>query len=113
MTAPEQEATMYGSIFRMRTKPGHEGEAAALFDEWWRERAPGVPGAVAGYVLRPEGAAGDLLGVAVFADRASYQANAADPGQDRWYQRLRDTLEGDPQWEDGEFVSAAAPTTSG
>lgn len=105
---------MYGSIFRMRVKPGREGEAAALFDEWWSERAPGVPGAVAGYVLRPDREGGDLLGVAIFADRASYQANAADPGQDRWYQRLRDTLEADPQWEDGEYISVAtAPTTGG
>lgn len=102
---------MYGSIFRMRTKPGREGEATALFDEWWRERAPGVPGAVAGYVLRPDRATGDLLGVAIFADRASYHANAVDPGQDQWYQRLRDTLAADPQWEDGEFVSATALPT--
>ncbi len=99
---------MYGTVFRARVKPGREGEVTALFDEWWRERAPRVPGAVAGYVLRPDSGSGELLGVAVFADRASYCANAADPEQDRWYRRLRDALEADPQWEDGEIISASA-----
>lgn len=103
---------MYGSIFRMRIKPGHEAEASAWIDEWWRECAPNVPGALAGYVLRSDRDAGDTLGVAIFADRASYHANANDPAQAQWYQHLRDLLEADPQWEDGEFVSAATLPTA-
>ena len=96
---------MYGTLARMRPRPGREQEVVALFDEWWRERGPTVPGARQGYVFRPEGQAGELVAVAVFADRESYRANAADPQQDAWYQRLRAELEADPAWEDGDFLS--------
>ncbi len=97
---------MYGSIFRMRIKPAREEDAVALFDEWWRARGPRVPGVIASYLLRPDRETNEALGVAIFADRASYHANASDPDQDQWYRRLRDTLEDEPQWEDGEFIRA-------
>jgi hypothetical protein len=96
---------MYGTVFRMRAKAGREPEVRALFDEWWRERAPAVRGAQAGYVFQPEGSPGEWIGVVVFADRESYRANAEDPAQDRWYRRLREALEADPAWEDGPIVS--------
>ena len=99
---------MYGSIFRLQPRAGREGDTVALFEEWWRERAQRVPGARASYVLRTENGSGELIAVAVFTDREHYRANAADSGQDEWYRRLRETLESDPQWEDGEFVNAIA-----
>ena len=55
--------------------------------------------------MRPDGRPGELIGVAVFEDKASYQANADDPEQERWYFRLRELLEDDPEWEDGEYVA--------
>jgi len=48
-----------------------------------------------------------MIMVAVFQDRDSYYANAADPEQDRWYRRLRDHLAEDPVWEDGEIIAQA------
>ena len=30
-------------------------------------------------------------------------ANAADPEQNTWYRRMREQLEEDPWWEDGEI----------
>jgi hypothetical protein len=32
-------------------------------------------------------------------------ANANDPEQHQWYLKIRELLEADPEWEDGEFVS--------
>lgn len=95
---------MFGSIFRMRPKAGRQAEVVALFDEWQRTPGPVVPGAIAGYLLRPENRPDELIGVAIFADRESYLANASDPQQDAWYRRLRERLEADPQWEDGAFL---------
>ncbi len=95
---------MYGSIFRMRPKAGREGDVAALFEEWGRTRAPQVKGVRAGYVVRPDDKPGELIGVAIFEDRATYVANADDPAQHAWYLRLRDLLEADPVWEDGEYL---------
>ena len=95
---------MYGTIFRMQVKPGQEQRVAQLFKEWEQERKPKVRGAVTGLLLKPESRPGILIGVAVFADKASYVANSDDPGQDQWYQKLRSLLQADPEWEDGEYV---------
>ena len=43
--------------------------------------------------------------IAVFEDKASYEVNADDPGQDKWYRELRANLEADPEWQDGEYVA--------
>ena len=95
---------MYGTIFRMNAKPGQEQNAIQVFHEWERERKPKVAGVVAGFLFQPDGRSRDLLGVAIFKDKASYMANANDPAQDGWYRKLRELLQEDPAWEDGEYV---------
>lgn len=97
---------MYGTIFRLRPKAGREADVVALMEEWARTRGSRVNGARAAYLLRSERQPGELLGVAVFDDQATYQANAADPQQDAWYRRLRETLQADPEWEDGIYLVA-------
>lgn len=101
---------MFGSIFRMRPKAGRTDDVVALLEEWWVERGPYVPGASADYLFASERQLGELIGVVVFTDRASYQANAADPEQDQWYRRLRDALETDPVWEDGDILGGHTVT---
>jgi hypothetical protein len=103
-------ATGYGTIFRLRPRPGEESQLVALMDEWDRERKSRVRGAIGGYLFKPDKRPGELIGVAVFRDRQSYQANAADPEQDRWYRRFREHLQADPEWEDGEILGGV-PTT--
>ncbi len=97
---------MYGSIFRMRPKAGNATKVAALFQEWGETRGRQVAGARAGYVLAPTKQPGELIGVAVFKDRPTYEANANAPEQHQWYLRLRELLEADPAWEDGEYPVA-------
>ena len=94
----------YGTIFRMRVKPGAEQQVVRLLDEWQRERQPKVPGAVGGYLFKPDKRSGELIGVAVFRDQQAYRANGSDPEQDAWYRRLREQLEADPEWEDGAIL---------
>ncbi len=98
---------MYGTIARLRPKPGSEPALMALIQEWGRDRKPHVHGAIGGYLLRPEKLPGEAVLVAIFADRAAYQTNAADPEQDRWYRRMREHLEADPSWEDGEITETS------
>ncbi|MBW3634662.1 MAG: hypothetical protein KY456_16715 [Chloroflexi bacterium] len=97
---------MYGTIFRLRPQAGREADVVALTEEWARTRGSQVNGARAVYLLRSERQPGDLLGVAVFDDRETYEANAADPEQDVWYRRLREALEADPEWENGAYLVA-------
>ena len=98
---------MYGSIFRMRPKAGHEQAIAEMVEQWHRERRPKVEGYVATYLFRPDNRPGEAIGVAVFASREAYRKNADDPDQDRWYRQMREHLEADPQWEDGEITFSA------
>ena len=98
---------MYGTIFRMKVKQGREANVIALSKEWAATRLPVVKGAIADYLLKPDADSGELVGVAVFDDKASYEANADDPAQDKWYRGLRENLEADPDWQDGEYVAGA------
>jgi len=96
---------MYGTIFHMKVKRGQEQRVAEIFREWERERKSNVRGAITGLLLKPDNKPGELIGVAVFQDKASYLANADDPEQHRWYTRLRELLQADPEWEDGEYLA--------
>jgi predicted ester cyclase/quinol monooxygenase YgiN len=99
---------MFGTIARLRPKAGRQAEVIRIFEDWGRERGPRVPGALAGYLMRPLNRPDELIAVPIFADRATYEANANDPQQDAWYRRLRAELEEDPSWEDGEYVVSGA-----
>src|ERR671932_2434939 len=87
----------YGTIFRMRIKPGAEQQVLSLMEEWERDRKPKIRGALGSYLFRPDNRPNELIGVAVFRDQQSYRANGNDPEQDAWYRRLAGPLESDPQ----------------
>ena len=95
---------MYGSIFRMKVKSGQESKVADIFKEFERDRQTNIKGIVGGFIMKPDNFTGELIGVAVFQDRATYRANADDPGQHQWYLKLRELMEEDPAWEDGEYI---------
>lgn len=86
---------MFGTIFRMRVKPGMKDEAVRAMMEDDRR----IDGFVSSY--RYDTGGDELWGVAVFRDEATYRANANDPEQDKWYRRIREYLEADPEWHDG------------
>ena len=96
---------MYGTIFRMKVKSGQEQAVVDNFNEWQRERRPKVKDAMGALLMKPDAGSGELVGVAVFEDKAAYEANASDPEQDRWYRSLRELLDADPEWEDGEYLA--------
>jgi quinol monooxygenase YgiN len=104
---------MYGTVARMRVMPGHEEQLKNMSEEFERTRGPRVPGFVATYLFKTDRDPQEHVLVAVFRDRDSYHANAADPEQDRWYRRWREHMEADPEWTDGEVVFASASMTGG
>ena len=97
---------MYGSIFRIKVKPGQEQKLIDVFKEWDRDRKPKVSGVVHSLLLKPDKKPNELIGVAIFKDKATYSANADDPEQDKWYRQMREYLEENPSWEDSEFIMA-------
>ncbi len=95
---------MFGTVARVRPKPGHEQALEDLSAEWDRERRHKAEGFIASYALRPEKDPNQVISVTIFRDRETYMRNANDPEQDAWYRRFREHLEDDPTWEDGEVL---------
>lgn len=98
---------MYGTVARLRAKPGRAGDLRALMEEWDRDMKPRVPGAERSLVYRLDADEDAFIVAAAFRDRKSYLANADNPDQDKWYRRLRECLDSDPEWMDGEIVHAS------
>ena len=92
---------MYGTVSRMRVKPGSGErlrEVMAAYDDLK------IPGFVGTYVYRMDRDPDEYFTAVLFEDRDSYTRNAEDPEQDRRYRELRELLTEDPEWNDGEVV---------
>jgi hypothetical protein len=92
---------MYGTIARLRIRKDAEGRLRELMDAM--EDRP-VAGFVASYVYRLDSDPQDLMLAVLFTDRDVYVRNADDPAQDRQFRELRQLLERDPEWHDGEVI---------
>jgi quinol monooxygenase YgiN len=103
----------YGTVARMQVKPGHEEQLRRINEQFDTARARIVPGFIASYVFQTDRDPNEFILVAVFRDRETYRANAEDPEQDRWYRQLREHLEADPTWTDGEIVFASVQPQAG
>jgi quinol monooxygenase YgiN len=95
---------MYGTVARMRAKPGTGEQFSALAAEY---EDLDVAGFVATYIYRLDDNPDDYYMAVLFEDRESYRRNAEDPAQDARYQRMRALLEADPKWHDGEVIWAS------
>ncbi|MFN8472631.1 MAG: hypothetical protein U0822_10605 [Anaerolineae bacterium] len=98
---------MYGTIARMQLKHGVEEQMMALDLE---ERARNIPGAVAEYVYRMDNEPDVYYLVVVFESKEAYFANADSSEQAVEYEKMRALLAADPEWHDGELISAWSPT---
>jgi heme-degrading monooxygenase HmoA len=94
---------MYGTVARMRLRPQMESR---LREEMQGQMQEGVPGWVASYVYRSDADPDEVFAVILFESREAYWANARSQEQDRRYRRMRDLLQADPEWHDGEIVQA-------
>ncbi|HVL91385.1 MAG TPA: antibiotic biosynthesis monooxygenase [Actinomycetota bacterium] len=94
---------MYGTVFHFQAKPDAADDVKALFAEWNRDVKPTVDGALNGFLYQLDSDPDRFIACAVFQDKASYMKNANSPEQDKWYQRFRDLLTGDPDWNDGQI----------
>jgi quinol monooxygenase YgiN len=102
---------MFGTVARIRPKPGGIQALLDMSHEFDREHATRVTGYVADYIFESEKHPGEYILVAIFEDRESYMANADSPEQDAFYRRFRQHLTEDPIWEDGEIIYASHGST--
>ena len=99
---------MYGTVARIRIKPGAEAELQRLS----QENVPQIPGFLFQYVYRLDSDPQSAILVIGFASKEAYRANATSPDQHARYEQYRALLEGEPEWNDGEIVFAQ-PTSGG
>jgi antibiotic biosynthesis monooxygenase (ABM) superfamily enzyme len=92
---------MYGTVARMRVKPGMEQKLLELSR---RADMRGIPGLVAEAIYRLDGKQDEYILVVAFESKEAYLANANSPEQHRRYLELRELLAADPEWNDGEVV---------
>ena len=89
---------MYGTVARMVVKPENREKIMAVMAGDDRK----VPGAIGSYTLM-ENDSDNVWMLAIFEDRATYDANADDPAMNELYVQYRALLEADPEWHDGEI----------
>jgi quinol monooxygenase YgiN len=94
---------MFGTVARLRVKPGAAQDLINLGEKWGRERGAAT-GQVAQYLFRLDSHPDEFMLVAAFRSRDAYRKNADDPETDRRYQEMRKLLQSDPEWNDGEII---------
>jgi heme-degrading monooxygenase HmoA len=95
---------MYGTVFRVRPRPGQEEALIEEAARWNRERRPHIRGLVAEFIYRSDTHPGEYIVALVFESREAFQRNANDPEEDSWYRRWSEYLTAEPEWDDGEVV---------
>ena len=93
---------MYGTIARMRVKPGALDQLRALSEREQQE----IPGLIGQYVYRMDADPNIFYLVVVFESRESYVANAQSPEQHQRYLEMVSLLDGPPEWHHGEILFA-------
>lgn len=88
---------MWGTIAKMRVKPGMEAFIRGQFEAMATERMHGwLSTSIYRSVTDPQ----EFWMVAMFESEAAYKANAASRAQHTVYLTLRSAMETDPEWHD-------------
>ena len=93
---------MYGTIARLRIKPGMEEQLRQV----GRDAAQTIPGFVFEHVFRLDSAPNEYFLVVGFESKEAYVANANSPEQHQRYLAYRELLAAEPEWHDGEIVDS-------
>ena len=92
---------MYGTISRMRLKPGMEERMRQTMMGY---ESMAVPGMIGSLVYQMDANPQEYLLVVVFKDKETYFANANSPEQNTRYEEMLTMLDGAPEWHDGEIL---------
>jgi quinol monooxygenase YgiN len=91
---------MYGTIARIRVKPGGEAKLRQMSQEY----AADIPGFVFQIVYRSDADPNENWLVVGFESKEAYHKNAQSPEQAKRYEQYLTLLEGPPEWHDGEII---------
>jgi quinol monooxygenase YgiN len=94
---------MYGTVARMRVKPG---KVEDLMNEMKSFESLPVDGYMGTSVYRMDDNANEVYIAVAFNDKGSYMKNADSPEQNERFQKMMSFLEAEPEWHDGEIISS-------
>lgn len=92
---------MYGTVARMRAKPGALEQLKKWADDYESPR-----GFVSMYFYQMDADPDEFYVTVLFESKEAYLANANTPEQDKAYREMLQWLEAAPEWHDGEVVAA-------
>jgi quinol monooxygenase YgiN len=92
---------MYGSVAKLHVKPEQGEELARYYDS-----LEPPPGATHLMLYRLDANPDEYMVVVAFASEEAYRTNAQRPAQMERFRRIRSFLDADPEWNDGEIVTA-------
>ena len=92
---------MYGTIARLKVKPGKEAE---LIAQGRAEDEIKIPGHIGEFIYRMDTDPNEYYMAVIFDSKESYVANANSPAQNDRYEEMLSLLESAPEWHDGEIV---------
>lgn len=94
---------MYGSVSRWRIIEGKQEEFERLSKELMSDRPPGSRSVM---MYHSDADPREYWVAGAFETREAYTGNSATPEQAERYRRMRELMESDPEWHDGEVVAA-------
>jgi heme-degrading monooxygenase HmoA len=92
---------MYGTIARLKIKPGAEEQLRKFGEE---RQSDIVPGIVFQHIYRSDADSTEFFLAVGFESKDAYVANANSPEQRARYEQYRALLAAEPEWHDGEIV---------
>ncbi len=94
---------MYGSVARWQIKEGKEREMEQLADELMQVKLPGMRSVL---VYRADTNPREYWVASCWDSKDAYTTNSNTPEQDQRFRQLRDLMDAEPEWHDGEIVAS-------
>ncbi len=92
---------MYGTVARIRLKPGVKDQFFNQLREW--ESIP-IPGFVGEYWFQADKDPNEYYLTVLFENKDLYFASANNPEQDARFRKMLQFMEGEPEWHDGHIA---------
>ena len=91
---------MYGTVAKMKLKPGAEEKIMQVMDLSQSDRE----GHVATYVFKADADPNVHFVATIFESKNAYKKFADSPEQDKRFNQMRELLAAEPEWHDGEVI---------
>ena len=95
-----EEVALYGTIAKMKLKPGAEDKIMQVMEG----QDEGREGHVATFVFKSDADPNVHFVTTVFESKSAYKKFSDSPEQNKRFHQMRELLAADPEWHDGEVI---------